>query len=219
VFALVAPLFQKAVGADIVPDLIKFWESVRNGWMPPETLTKQRYMELLEEGPSALRAWAGFAASYNGRWWGGYGPKASGRDYLAESVRSTRKKAVGMRATGVSFRCSSFEYHDADSNTVVYCDIPYQKDSGNNHSGLRVPYGVTGHKIYGSGDFDYALFWQTAEAWVAHGALVLVHEYTVPDGWVPVAQTTRVETMNHRRESSGGRKETLWMHPASLVEK
>jgi len=212
VFAAVAPLFTKSVGADIVPDLIMFWKAIREGWEPPAEISYDRYMELLEEDPSALRAWAGFAASYNGRWWGGYGPTATGRDYLAESFRSTMKKSEGMKASGVSFRCASYEAHKVDANTVVYCDIPYKHDSGNNHSGLKVPHGITGDKIYGSNTFDHDKFWKIMGEWAAKGALVLVHEYTAPKGWIPLREKTRIETMNHRKRSSGKRKEVLWTH-------
>jgi len=207
VFAKAAPLFKEAIGADVVEDLMLFWMAVRDGWTPPIEVSKDDYERLLNEGPSALRGWVGFVASYNGRWWGGYGPKAAGRDYLAESYRSTMKKAAGM--THADFVCCPYWEHEVDANTAVYCDPPYEHTTGNNHSGRKTPEGSS-DGIYGTEHFDHARFWVVMEEWVQKGALVLVHEYDAPEGWERVCTTGRVETMNHRGQSSGSRKESLW---------
>lgn len=213
VFAAVAPMFESALGADVVPDLILFWEAIRDGWEPPQSMSAEEYERLLRAAPSPLRAWAGFAASYNGRWWGGYGPKAAGRDYLAESYRATMKKSRGL--TGAAFTCAPYWSHSVDANTVAYCDPPYEHDTGNHHAGRRTPEGSNGDRTYGaSRAFDHRHFWATANAWVDAGALVLVHEYTAPHGWEPVLETARVETMNHKAASSGIRKEVLWVRAA-----
>jgi site-specific DNA-adenine methylase len=214
VLATIAPHFSTVFAGDIVPDLILFWQAVSRGWLPPQQISKEDYESLLRSDPSPMRAWAGFAASYNGRWWGGYGPKAAGRDYLAESYRSTVSKSVGIALA--ELRCCSFEKwrHDVDGNTVIYCDPPYKDDSGNNHSGLATPEG-TGDKIYGATMFDHGQFWSEMDEWEQRGALVFVHEYTAPEGWIPVYSEARVETMNHRDKSSGRRTEALWTKGAS----
>lgn len=213
VFAALAPHFTTVVGGDVVPDLIMFWTAVRDGWLPPATLSAQEYERLLSERPSSLRAWAGFAASYNGRWWGGYGPRAPGRDYLAESLRTTVKKAAGLR--GASFVCCDYRDHVVDNDTVVYADPPYAAVSRKNHRGRRAPDDTGTHDIYGSGAFDTNLFWHVMQTWVDRGALVFVHEFTAPPAWRAVSTRARVASMNHR---SAGRSsaESLWIHESAV---
>lgn len=192
VLAAVAPMFNDVEASDIVPDLPLFWAAVRDGWVPPVSLTQEEYESLRHSDPSPLRCWAGFAASYNGKWWGGYGPTASGRDYLAESLRSTLKKAKGL--SGVEFLCRKYTEADVDANTVVYADPPYK-----------------GTLEYGAAtQFDHEEFWCTMECWSLAGALVLVSEYTAPVGWSMVNASPRVETMNHSGPSSGQRIEGLF---------
>ena len=197
VFAAVAPHFERAIGADLCPEVPAFWQAVRDGWVPPSTMTKETYLALKKSGgPTPMRAWAAFAASYNGKYFGGYGPthEASGRDYLGRSQRSTLKKAEGMTGPGVEFMHSSYRDHVVDPSWVVYCDPPY-----------------AGTMSYsGAPRFDSQAFWSVCEVWSWFGALVLVHEYTAPDNWEPVLITERTETMNHSGSSSGKRKETLW---------
>jgi DNA adenine methylase len=194
VLAQVASSFDDVEASDIVLDLALFWTAVRDGWIPPSTLTRDEYEMLRHAEPSALRCWAGFAASYNGKWWGGYGPTASGRDYLAESVRATIKKSRGIGT--VRFYCRHYADTYVDANTVVYADPPY-----------------AGTLEYGAAAaFDHDAFWETMEKWTLAGALVLVSEYASPPEWRMINGMTRVETMNHAGPSSGGRKEGLFCH-------
>lgn len=175
-FAAVAPDFERAVAGDVVPDLILFWEAVADGWVPPATMSAEEYEGLRHASPSPMRAWAMFAASYNGRPWAGYGPVASGRDYLAESHRSTIRKGDGM--VGAEFRCCPYWEHEPDERTVVYCDPPYS--------------GTTG---YGT-EFDHDRFWRTAAKWSSAGALVIVSEYEAPVDWVSVEAWDRSATVD-----------------------
>jgi DNA adenine methylase len=187
-----APCFDHVLASDLVPDLILLWQAVTTGWIPPSAITREAYESLRDQKPSALRAWAGFAASYNGKWFAGYGPKASGRDYLAESQRAILRKAEAFKHAG--FVCCDFADHEVDSSCVVYCDPPYANTEG----------------YAGAGNFDHTRFWKTCDSWADTGALVLVTEYTAPSHWCEVSSISRTETMNHSGKSSGVRKETLF---------
>lgn len=198
VMSTVAPRLnqQQIFGSDICEDLILFWKAVQDGWVPPASVSQIEYDFLRTASPSPLRAWAGFAASYNGKWWGGYGPKAvgAGRDYLSESQRSTLRKAKGL--VGVSLSCHSYAECDPKPGDVVYCDPPYE-----------------GVLDYGAATgFDHKSFWKMMESWARNGVRVLVSEYTAPPGWVVVHSFRRVETMNHGSQSSGERSEVIWEH-------
>lgn len=192
VAATVAPHFTRVICSDVVPDLIELWKAVTSGWEPPAALSRDEYEALRTAPPSALRAWAGYAASYNGKWFAGYGPTASGRDYLAESKRAIAKKAAALREA--SFACTDYAYWKPGPLCVVYCDPPYADTEG---------YGA-------AGEFDHPSFWRRMDEWHDAGALVLVSEYTAPSHWHAVSSVERVETMHHGGPSSGARRETLF---------
>lgn len=194
VFARVSAAFTDAIGGDVVPDLIDFWQRVRDGWTPPVELSRERWAGLRDAEPSALRAWAGYAASYNGKWFAGYGPMAAGRDYLAESARSTARKVATMHAAP-KLVVADYADHQVDADTVVYCDPPYADTES----------------YAGAGTFDHGRFWSVMNRWSDAGALVLVHEYTAPDCWTPAHSRARVETMHHGGPSSGARVEHLFV--------
>lgn len=195
VFGEVAPLFTTAIGGDTVASLIDLWrEVVHRRWEPPQHMDKAEYMRLKHADPSALKAWAGYAGSYNGKWFGGYAAKAGNRNYLAESARRLDKRIARITDhPGVAFRCCDYTDHVVNADTVVYCDPPYA--------------GTTGYGA--AAEFDHERFWRQAEEWSRLGALVLVHEYTAPEGWEVVHSRARTETMNHY--SSGGREECLFV--------
>lgn len=201
VFSKVSARFDEATAGDAVPDLIHLWNQVSDGWEPPTTLSKLEWQSLRESQiPSAMRAWAGYAASYNGKWFAGYGPTASGRDYLAESHRGIMRKASSMHPNA-RFVAGDYSTHIVTSDTVVYCDPPY-----------------AGTETYGAADgFDHERFWNCVAGWSLMGALVLVHEYTAPADWTPVYARARVETMNHGGKSSGARTETIFIHRSHIA--
>jgi DNA adenine methylase len=195
VLSSVASLFESQTAGDVVPELVSLWQDVKSGWVPPATMTKEQWDALrLDPAPSGMKGWAAYAASYNGKYFAGYGPVASGRDYLAESQRAILKKAQTIPET-TAFVCCDYSRHHVTSNTVVYCDPPYADTE----------------TYQGAGSFDHSRFWTVMNEWADCGALVLVHEYSAPDGWTPVLVADRVETMNHSSASSGARQEKLFV--------
>ena len=164
VASLLVPEFSISYLSDLSEDLVLFWNAVQSGWCPPAELTKEDYITLKDGEPSALRAWAGFAGSYCGKWFGGYGPTAGERDYLEESLKSTLKKANGLEGAVIT----SKSYLDVvpTGGNVIYCDPPYADTTG---------YDATG-------SFDSDLFWETVYGWSEENH-VFISEYTAPEGW------------------------------------
>lgn len=176
VMCRVAPHFERAVGADLVPDLVALWAAARDGWVPPEELTVEEYDALRDALPSALRAFAGFPCSFGGKWFGGYArdPK-SDRNFARAASRSIVRRAAALQ--GVELRCADYRALSdvIGPGTVVYADTPYA--------------GTTGYS--GAGAFDSAEFWRTADGWADLGATVLVSEYAAPDRWEAIWETSR----------------------------
>src|SRR5687767_5153810 len=173
VFALTAPHFARAVGADAMPDLIYLWQAVAAGWEPPSTVTEQEYAALRDATPSAIRGFVGFGCSYGGKWFGGYARNSRGDDYAGAARRGLLRKAKAMR--GARLVCG--DYRDAEfdpQDAVVYLDPPYADTT---------PYD-------GTEAFDSAALWRTAEQWANGGAVVFVSEYGAPPGWEAVWEAT-----------------------------
>ncbi len=170
VAALMAPEFKTVHLSDANESLVMLWQEVLGGWKPPGHITKDQWRALKEDpNPSGLKALAGFAASFGGKWFAGYA-HSPGRNYVAGSVRELVKHASGFRHATVRH----LDYLDAGQfvgpGTVVYCDPPYE--------------GTTGYGAVGS--FNSVQFWNTMREWSLSGAKVFVSEYTAPEDFVPV---------------------------------
>jgi DNA adenine methylase len=171
VAALMAPEFTEVHLSDANESLIMLWNEVINGWVPPGYMSRTQWDELkAAEEPSAMKALAGFGASYGAKWFAGYAKHIDGRNPAAEASRSLRLKARRFRHADIRHQ----DYLDAGKvigpGALVYCDPPYENTTG---------YGAVGR-------FDSAQFWDTAREWSELGARVFVSEYSAPMDWVPV---------------------------------
>ncbi len=174
VLAEVVHAFDGVVAADVHGDLIDMYRAIQQGWVPPSELSEDEYTRLRGEPPSPLRTFAGFGASFGGKWWGGYArsPSRPSQNYASQTRNSLLKaKQRGCFAATVEFvHKSVFEFDvpaDVDlSDFVIYCDPPYA--------------GTT--KYANTGKFDHDAFWTTAKRWSNQGALVIISEYTAPYG-------------------------------------
>ena len=170
VAALMAPEFETAYLSDANESLVMLWQDILNGWKPPGHITKAEW-DLLRADvrPSAMKALAGFASSFGGKWFAGYA-KSPGRNYVSGGVRELVKFASGFRHAEVNH----LDYLDAGKfvgfGSLVYCDPPYE--------------GTTGYGAVGS--FNSGQFWDTMREWAGRGATVFVSEYTAPEDFAPV---------------------------------
>ena len=136
------------------------------GGVLPDTISREQYAAIRAD-KSAFPAWmvgaAGFLASYNGKFFGGYAgrvnTKQGERDYYDEARRNLQKQAAAFQT--VDF--ARFDYRNVSFNDcVIYCDPPY--------------FGTTG---YNGEVFDTAEFWNIIRAWSERN-VVLVSEETAP---------------------------------------
>ena len=182
VAAYMAPHFKEVLLSDISLDLILLYEAMQSGWTPPLTLSKDRYNQLRSESSSAERGWAGYAGSYCGKWFGGYGPTCGERDYLLESYKSMTKK---MGALGkAKFECKKYSDLEVQVGDIVYCDPPYVDTTA-----------------YKDTEFDIAEFWDIAESWVRDGAIVFVSEFVAPSNWRSIYTKSRFTVLANKSSS------------------
>lgn len=144
--------------------LITMYRALQNGWQPPTEVSRELYAQYkaTKDPFDPLTAFIGFACSFGGQWYRGYGAyKRVGSSY---SVAAQARIAIRDNG-GAYFGCLSFFDIPAQDmrNAVVYCDPPYAATSQGYDKSC--------------GTFDSAAFWQHAERMAAHGAIVFVSEY------------------------------------------
>lgn len=194
------------IGYDNNSYLIAFWKAIQRGWNPLQEvqMTKELYQDIKNNPTNyspEMVALAGFCATYNAKWFGGYAGTVKTkintyRNYYDEAVRNVLKQAEHIRT--VAFDCADYrEIHIA--NTLIYCDPPYQ--------------GTTGYKD----DFDHEAYWK----WVRQMSkknIVICSEYTAPPDFKCIWTKELTTTLDKNSRSKA--VERLFVHKdcADLTE-
>lgn len=119
------------IAGDKCLDLILMYNAIKNGWNPPNTITKELYNKLKKEKSSALRGFAAFSCSFGGKWFGGY---AKGRDsfgfernYCYEAKIALRRKFNKTINQSIDFIYGDYyKLLQNIENALIYCDPPYK---------------------------------------------------------------------------------------------
>lgn len=153
------------LASDINSYLIGMWNSVSNGWLPPQEFTESQYKDVKnnkDKYSQDIVGYAGFALSYGGKWFGGWCRDGQGaRDYVAEAYRNATKQFSLLR--GVEFTCSSYQDLEIPPKSLIYCDPPYK--------------GTTKYKD----NFDHESFYNWCRQKQKEGHSVYVSEYDMTE--------------------------------------
>ena len=153
-------------GYDISPDMILLLEAVRDGWVPPTTITEDEYYQWKTKvDPSPMRAFVGHGCSWGGVWF--RCPARSKTDNIGDYARRSSESLVRLSPflAGVRFKCA--DYRDVDpSGCFVYCDPPYGGRAGD----------------FSVKKFCIDEFWRVAYDW-SFRSIVVVGSYVAPEGW------------------------------------
>ena len=158
--------------------LIEMWKWIIKNGIPlkSEEITKELYdyardiyNDRTENTLSdPIVGWIGWMGSANGRFFdGGYSGKSNTkigtvRDYIKEAISNIEKQLPKM--IGVKFENKDYTEMEIPTNSIIYCDIPYQ-----------------GTKQYStSKDFNHSNFWQWCREKSNEGHTVFISEYNAP---------------------------------------
>lgn len=193
-FEKMAPNFVSANCGDVQPDIVLMWQAVAEGWVPPDEMSKERWIELKSESPSPDRAFAGFGCSFGGKWFGGYArPTRPGRNYAGAASRNIERKRDAFRRAHIMERSYDQWAWLAELGAVVYCDPPYA--------------GTTAYN--GTGAWDASQFWADMDQW-SLTSTVFVSEYAAPPSWECVWEK-QVQAALKRTDKSQMVTERLFM--------
>ena len=154
------------IGSDANEALINMWTALGAGWRPPEQVSEADYRRVKDAADysNPLTAFVGFGCSFAGKWFGGYARGGTDdRNYAANAASSLRKKLRGM--LGVGWRCGDYRALSYSTDSVIYCDPPYQ--GATQYGGAPDP-------------FDWHSFWQFCRDKANAGHAVFVSEYQAP---------------------------------------
>lgn len=192
----------RRIGSDNNEYLISMWQALQQGWKPPELITKEKYEHIRDNKDKynkKLVSIAGFCATYNAKWFGGYAGIVKTkidtyRNYYDEAIRNIMKQLEKLR--DVEFMNVDYTYFSEHENCLIYCDPPYE-----------------GTTQYGtSKDFNHDKFW----TWVKETSknnIVLVSEYNAPTGLVTIFEKTLTTTL----DKSSRKKDTEKLYTYNKV--
>lgn len=178
------------------------WDKMQRGWLPPKHISKEMYLDVKENKGNyedALVAIAGFCATYNAKWFGGYAgivntKAGTTRNYYDESVRNILKQLSEIQ--DVEFLNADYTKFSNSQNSLIYCDPPYQ-----------------GTTKYGNSDFHHERFWE----WVrdtSKNNIVLISEYNAPEDFVCVFEKKLKTTLD--KNSRKVDTEKLFIHESQV---
>lgn len=166
--------------------LISMWQSLLDGWQPPNTISEDEYEDaksLPDTDP--LKAFIGFGCSFSGKYFGGYA-RSGKRNYASNARNSLFRKIASMPP--VTFYHADFMTCDPpESHMLIYCDPPYNNTTG-----------------YSTGDFNTSAFYNRCRTLSASGHTVIISEYAAPSDFSCVLQ---IPTKTDMRNTNGNRED------------
>lgn len=181
------------LGYDSNPYLIAFWKAIQRGWNPSNVPMNKELYNLIKDHKEIyspeIVALAGFCASYNAKWFGGYAGTVKTkigtfRDYYDEAVRNVLKQVEHIK--GVEFDVADYSELRIN-NTLIYCDPPYQA--------------TTGYKD----PFDHEAYWKWVRK-MSKTNIVLCSEYSAPPDFECIWQKTLTTTLDKNSRSKAVEK-------------
>lgn len=155
------------IGGDANPYVIALLKAVRDGWDPPEYVSKEQY-ELVKANKDAFSpeyvAYIGIGLSYAGKWFDGY--DGEDREHHHHYHDHSKRALIASRPLLQKIDFYHADYRDLEipRSSLIYCDPPYANTCG-------YPYKL-----------DHGDFWEWCFEKATEGHLVFVSEYSAPDG-------------------------------------
>lgn len=186
------------IGSDICPFLITFYQQLQLGYIPPDTISEDRYKELKELSKqgvcNAEIGFCGYFTSFGGKWFGGVARDPGGGYDFVKGARNTCLKFKPYLQQ-IKFYCSDYEdlLRTLPLGCLIYCDPPY--------------IGTTGYKS----KFDHVRFWNIIREF-SDKHDIYVSEYQAPDDFECVWQIERKTCMNTTTGGKADRIEKLFKY-------
>ena len=201
----VVPCFPKGQLSDASAPLITTWNAIMDGWVPPYSVSEETYAKYAErrhdpDASDPMTAWCGYAISFGGKWYGGYGRSGKGLEDIVRRQTSQAKAAVRKveAIRGRVERLAHADYRDVlpgvPDGAVVYLDPPYAARTRAHHTARG---------------FDHDEFWRLASD-LSERCSVYVSEFIAPEGWETAYAWGDTVSRHHNGGPSDGTNERLF---------
>ena len=155
------------IGGEYNKYIANMWIELEKGWIPKNNYTKEEYIFIKNNKDKFPyeTGYVGICCSYSGKWFGGFAGKTNTkqgiRDYQMEAYANLINQVEKIK--GVTFIHSSYNELEIPSNSIIYCDPPYEN--------------TTSYKD----KFNHQEFWQWCRNMTLLGHTVFISEYNAPD--------------------------------------
>lgn len=188
------PPFYKRIANDKNKYLIAMWQSLLNGKVFPEIISKELYDDVRDcfHGKNIyyeddMIGWVGYMASFNGRMFsGGYSghnviiKNGTTRDYINESIRNIKEQLKMHNLQSIEWHSGNYYDIPITDSSLIYCDIPYKNTK----------------QYEFSKNFDYDMFYDWCRAMKEDGNTIFVSEYQMPSDFKCIWQKEVTNAMN-----------------------
>lgn len=154
---------------DISKPLITMFNALKAGWIPPDDLSKDQWIQLKadQDVDNPLTAFAGFGCSYAGKYFTCFALDRTGkRNYSTEAKSNLLKDLPELQ----KIQYSSTDYKQfplPNTPVLIYCDIPYYNSNKDNQ-----------FKCWGvDAPFNHTDFYKWCEQTKLKGFTIIVSEY------------------------------------------
>ena len=182
------------IGADNNEYLIAMWQELQKGWIPPDFIEESLWKDVKEKMDSKYEkhfiAFTRLSCSFGADWNGGYARNVKKDKPNAELLNSTTKSYCRQSKNnimkqlpnlqGVNFIHSNYDELEIPSNSIIYCDPPYE--------------GTTKYKD----TFDHIKFWNWCREKSKEGHLIFISEYNAPEDFECVWEGEIINSLNNQ---------------------
>lgn len=181
---------------DIDDYLISMWRSAQNGYVFPDTITKEEYEYIKnnKDIDKTLTAFVGFGCSYGGRWFQGYAKNNKGYNYALAAKTSISNDIKYLKAN-VDFENMDYRQIILPDNSVIYCDPPY----------------INTKKYITHQNFNTNEFWGYMRT-ISKNHLVIISELEAPDDFVSIWKKQKKRTLDVNKQNQFIVTEKLFIH-------
>lgn len=187
------------IASDSNKAVITLYKAMQEGWIPPNTVTKEEYVHYrnIKDLDDPMTAFVGIGCSFGGKWFGGY----AGIDKRSTKERSYATNAQGSLLKKLA-KCKDVQFHHMDykeavlsapKGSLIYMDPPYAN--------------TTGYKV----KFDNNDFWNFVRDQSKHHS-IYVSEFKAPEDFISVLDIkgkTEIRDKNGERADKTERLFTL----------
>lgn len=151
---------------------------------------------------SGLKTLVGYGTGFSGRYYIGYCPKNTKRNYFNETKKSVKKIGLKIR-NNVQFSCKDYrDINIKNNNNLIYCDPPYM----NTDTQLNW------------GSFNHNQFWDTIRKW-SRNNIVVISEQNAPKDFKCIWEKKNIKRSMGRHSGNKGKngKEKLFIHKSIIL--